>query len=157
MARGLHKVLCQREQYLRNMQSCTSCNRHVYTVQQWSWIVTCNTTLRVIQMQSSPSEIGSFILSHSVTNMIIMHKCSRITHPVNTDDHYGHTLPKVQSSQHSFFCWNSCLKIIGWFNRLVKLRPDIITTTNFQSLIGIRIQGPSMPPCCIVINLEECI
>ncbi len=27
-----------------------------------------------------------------------------------------YTLPKVQSSQHRFFCWNGCLKIIGWFN-----------------------------------------
>ena len=26
------------------------------------------------------------------------------------------TLPKVQSSQHRFFCWKGCLKIIGWFN-----------------------------------------
>ncbi len=27
-----------------------------------------------------------------------------------------YTLPKVQSSQHRFFCWKGCLKIIGWFN-----------------------------------------
>ena len=26
------------------------------------------------------------------------------------------TLPKVQSSQHIFFCWKGCLKIIGRFN-----------------------------------------
>ncbi len=26
------------------------------------------------------------------------------------------TLPKVQSSQHRFFCWNGCLWIICWFN-----------------------------------------
>ncbi len=30
--------------------------------------------------------------------------------------HIRHTLPKVQSSQHRFFCWKGCLKIIGWFN-----------------------------------------
>ncbi len=29
---------------------------------------------------------------------------------------YKYTLPKVQSSQHRFFCWKGCPKIIGWFN-----------------------------------------
>ncbi len=71
-----------------------------------------------------------------------------------------YTLPKVQSSQHRFFCWKGCLKIIGWFNIQWPYVKSMVAhlTVNVQSLYVWRMRFPifvwSAVIGCLLMNVR---
>ena len=85
--------------------------------------------------------LANWVLFHFDASIVMRHD---IISPDNQDRWIS--ILKVQSSEHRFFCWKGCLKIIGWFHNQGSDVKSMLVHTELIRSGGLNLDNEKISP-----------